>query len=52
MTPEETKRMKELCQAIQSEKNQEQFNALVHELNELIAKKEFRLTQNHPSTKS
>ena len=52
MTPEETKRMFELCKKIQTEKDQETFNTLVRELNDLLAKKQTRLAPNPPATHS
>jgi hypothetical protein len=44
MNPEETKRMTELVNQIQVEKNQKIFIALVEELNELLKSKEVRLS--------
>ena len=43
MTPEETLRMNELCKRIQVEKDPSTFDALVYELNELLASKERRI---------
>jgi len=43
MTPEETLRMNELCKRIQVEKDPSTFDALVYELNELLAGKERRI---------
>jgi hypothetical protein len=48
MTPEEQVRMNELCAAIQEERNYERFSAMLHEMSELIARKEKRRFPDHP----
>jgi hypothetical protein len=45
MTPEELELMYKLCQQIAVEKDPKAFDELVHQLNELLEKKEHRL---HP----
>ena len=40
MTPEERARIEWLCKQIQAEHDQQKFNDLVHELNQLLEKKE------------
>ena len=42
MTPEERKRMNELCQLIADEQDHEMFTRLVKELDELLSQKERR----------
>jgi hypothetical protein len=42
MTPEERKRMAELVQQIQDERDQERFGRLVTELNDLLAERDKR----------
>ena len=48
MTPEERSRMNSLCIAIQEETNYERFVTILHELSELIARKEQRRFRQHP----
>jgi hypothetical protein len=48
MTPEEQVRMNELCAAIQEERNYERFAAVLHEMSELIARKEQRRFPDQP----
>jgi hypothetical protein len=48
MTPEEQVRMNELCAAIQQERNYERFAAMLHEMSELIARKEQRRFPDQP----
>jgi hypothetical protein len=43
MTPEERELMNRLCQQIAVEKDAKTFDELVHQLNELLEKKEHRL---------
>jgi hypothetical protein len=43
MTPEEKEMMHKLCQRIEIEKDPKTFDELVHQLNELLEKKEHRL---------
>jgi hypothetical protein len=45
MTPEETKQMHLLCDRIQVEKDHTVFLRLVQELNDLLARKDRRLTE-------
>jgi hypothetical protein len=45
MTPEERDRMLSLCNDIAKEKDTHKFHELVHELNNLIERKDSRLTQ-------
>lgn len=45
MTPDEVKRMKELCRQIAVEYDQQKFTQLLIELNELLEKKHGRLDQ-------
>ena len=52
MTPEEKERMESLCKQIQIEEDQEKFDALVQELNEILGKDEQRLIQFSRSTQS
>jgi hypothetical protein len=52
MTPEEKEQMDALWRQIQIEKDQQKFNQLVHELNELLARKDNRPgppQQNQPA---
>jgi hypothetical protein len=44
MTPEETRCLDWLIKEIQVEKDQKKFSVLVHELNEILAKKDLRLS--------
>jgi hypothetical protein len=44
MTPEETERVNWLIKQIQVEQDQKKFNALVHELNEILERKDARLS--------
>ena len=48
MTPEEGKRMTALCTAIQGETDHDRFAAILHEMSELIARKEQRRFQQYP----
>jgi hypothetical protein len=48
MTPEERTRMSELCAGIQEEKDYEKFSAMLHEMSELIERKEQRRFPNQP----
>jgi hypothetical protein len=48
MTPEERTRMNELCAGIQEEKDYETFSAMLHEMSELIERKEQRRFPNQP----
>ena len=48
MTPEERSRMNELCACIQEEKDYERFSAMLHEMSELIERKEQRRFPNQP----
>lgn len=48
MTPEERSRMNELCAGIQEEKDYERFSAMLHEMSELIERKEQRRFPNQP----
>src|SRR5215472_15027680 len=48
MTPEEQIRMNELCAGIQEEMNYERFAAMLHEMSELIARKEERRFPHQP----
>jgi len=48
MTPEERTRMNELCAGIQQEKDYENFAAMLHEMSELIERKEQRRFPNQP----
>jgi hypothetical protein len=43
MTPEETKRLYELCERIKTEKDPTKFDVLVSELNDLLEKKQKRI---------
>ncbi len=43
MTPEERKRMDELCELIKEEKNHDKFIELIQEFNELLRSKEHRM---------
>ena len=47
MTPEERKKMNDICTRIQIEKNPETFDQLVHELNELLEIKHERIHPEH-----
>ena len=47
MTPEERERMNALCLQIQQEKDYNKFEALSHELNDLVARKERRFPERH-----
>ena len=49
MTPEEWQLMRELCKCIAIEQDPKVFGELVHELNELLQKKEQRLMPENPS---
>src|ERR1700733_2541489 len=48
MTPEERERMNSLCLGIQEEKDYNKFASMLHEMSELIARKEQRRFQQHP----
>ncbi len=48
MTPEERECMNSLCLGIQEELDYNKFAALLHEMSELIARKEQRRFQQHP----
>jgi len=48
MTSEERERMNSLCTGIQEEKDYNKFVALLHEMSELIARKEQRRFQQYP----
>jgi hypothetical protein len=48
MTSEERVRMNSLCAGIQEEKDYNKFAALLHEMSELIARKEQRRFQQYP----
>jgi hypothetical protein len=48
MTSEERERMNSLCAGIQEEKDYNKFVALLHEMSELIARKEQRRFQQYP----
>ena|ERR1700693_5683436 len=48
MTSEERERMNSLCAGIQEEKDYNKFAALLHEMSELIARKEQRRFQQYP----
>jgi hypothetical protein len=43
MTPEERELMNKLCRQIEVEKDPKTFDELVHQLNELLERKEHRL---------
>ena len=47
MTPEERERMNALCLQIQQEKDYAKFEALSHELNDLVARKQHRFPARH-----
>jgi len=47
MTPEERERMNALCLQIQQEKDYAKFEALSHELNDLVARKQRRFPARH-----
>jgi hypothetical protein len=47
MTPEETKRMNELCAKIAVEKDGKTFDKLVQELNDLLEVKHDRISPEH-----
>jgi hypothetical protein len=47
MTPEERKKMNEICTRIQNEKNPQLFDQLVRELNDLIEIKHERIHPEH-----
>ncbi|HEX4784785.1 MAG TPA: hypothetical protein VH350_10605 [Candidatus Sulfotelmatobacter sp.] len=49
MTPEESDRMKWLCERIKEEKHPETFNSLIRELNDLLGAKHQRI---HPQQKT
>ena len=49
MTPDERDRMYTLCQKIATEKDQSKFVRLIHELNDLLERKERRLENTNPS---
>jgi len=48
MTSEERERMNSLCVGIQEETDYNKFAALLHEMSELIARKEQRRFEHHP----
>lgn len=48
MTPEERTRMNELCTRIQEERDYKNFSAMLHEMSELIERKEQRRFPNQP----
>ena len=48
MTSDERERMNRLCTSIQEEKDYNKFAALLHEMSELIARKEQRRFQRYP----
>jgi hypothetical protein len=48
MTSEERERMNSLCLGIQEEKDYNKFAAMLHEMGELIARKERRRFQQYP----
>jgi hypothetical protein len=48
MTSEERERMNRLCVGIQEETDYNKFAVLLHEMNELIARKEQRRFEHHP----
>lgn len=48
MTSEERERMNTLCLGIQEEKDYNKFAAMLHEMSELIARKERRRFQQYP----
>ena len=48
MTSEERERMNSLCLGIQEEKDYSRFAAMLHEMSELIARKEQRRFQQYP----
>ena len=48
MTPEERSRMNELCAGIQEEKDYEKFSAMLHEMSQLIERKEQRRFPDQP----
>jgi hypothetical protein len=48
MTPEERERMNSLCLGIREEKDYNKFASMLHEMSELIARKEQRRFQQHP----
>ena len=48
MTPEERERMNVLCSEIQQEKNYDNFAAQIHELSQLISRKEQRRFRDRP----
>jgi hypothetical protein len=52
MTPEERELMNKVCQQIAVEKDPKTFDELVHQLNELLEKKEHRLKPEERETKS
>jgi hypothetical protein len=52
MTPEERELMNKLCQQIAVEKDPNTFDELVHQLNELLEKKEHRIKPEQTETKS
>jgi hypothetical protein len=52
MTPEERKQMNSLVVGIQQEKDYTRFEALLRELNALIARKELQFPQHHGSSAS
>ena len=47
MTPEEREKMNELCKRIQTEKNPQNFDQAVRELNELLEIKHERIHPEH-----
>lgn len=50
MTPDERKRMSDLCELIANEKDLDKFAELVHQLDDLLAAKENRLEPKHPAS--
>lgn len=52
MTRDEVEQMKVLCQQIETEKDQQKFEKLIHELNELLERKHQRFKHSLPPTES
>ena len=50
MTPDESERMKALCQQIEIEQHQNRFSQLIIELDELLERKNERLDHPHLPT--
>jgi hypothetical protein len=48
MTPDERERMNRICIGIQEEKDYNRFRALLHEMGELVERKEERRFPRHP----